>query len=140
TKEIAQSYFKGKNLEDLTDTEALIMYFGVQESDSKYFEALKPFLPQLQKELGDDKVEEKINKVCMATVIKAFEFQYDALLEEAKAHYQSLYPKKSGLFAKRADLNFALLNKDEEKVVQFTNALAEDEYKKEPEKLRKLNE
>lgn len=139
TKDIVNSYFKGKQLTDISGKEAQILFYGLQESDSRYFEALTDYLPLLKTFISESKVEEKIEKVCMATVVKSFEYQYDVLLEEAKTHYGSIYPEKAIWFNKRADLNYSLLQKDRESVNKGVMALADVEYADNAAELIKLN-
>lgn len=140
TRDIVNSYFKGKSLANISEGEVQILFYGMEESDSRYFETLAGSLPVLRSYLPEAEIEEKIEKVCMATVVKAFEYQYDVLLQDAKEHYRSVCPEKASLFEKKADLSYSLLQKDEEKVNKWAMALAEKEYSTEADKLRKLNE
>ncbi len=134
-KEIAREYFKNNPLKQLTEIDKKIVFYSVEEADSKYFDFLLLNISWYQSFFGLTVLEEKIEKACFKTVDKAYEYQYEGLMEEAKALYRKALPSKGDLFEKRADFRFALLSKDKAKVLIAAESLISSEYADNREKL-----
>lgn len=81
-----------------------ILFDGSVEADSKVFEMMLDNKKKIAQHYTDEEIEEKIRLVALNSVIKAAEYDYPELAEEAKAIVKKHSPGKSKKFNLEADL------------------------------------
>jgi thiol-disulfide isomerase/thioredoxin len=138
-KAIAKEYFKDKPWNALSEVDKKILFYAVEESDSKYFDFVLQHRDWYASIFGSTLLEERVEKACLKTVEKAYEYQYEGLVEEAKAQFQKAFPDQFYAFALKADLKYALLAKNKDLVAKTARALLEGEYSENRDKLLQLN-
>jgi len=85
---ISNEYIKS-NPDISPEQKALFLLEAVTESDSKLFDQLVALKKEAIKGSSEEKFNQKIYAVSMATVAKAVEFDYEALLTESISQYKS---------------------------------------------------
>lgn len=111
-KQVGKEYFQGKDLSVLSLNEKLIILYALEESDTRFFDVVQENQGILRDQAGEKTFEEIVNKACLNTVRKAFEYQYEDLWAEAKAGYTALFPKQAVDFSLKADWDYGILQKD----------------------------
>jgi thioredoxin-related protein len=89
-----------------------VVFAGTTEADSKVFNLFVRYQKELEGQFGKEEVEDKILAACMKTAIKAGEYEYESLLEEAKEKVKKHVPGESKRFNLEADLVYATAMKD----------------------------
>jgi len=120
---------------DLSKEENLkIVFAGTTEADSKVFDLFTKHQKELEKSFGKEEYEQKLLSACMKTVIKAGEYEYPALLEEAKANVKKHLSAESKKFNLEADLIYATVMKDAALFLKSSNEVHKV-FKKNADKL-----
>lgn len=94
---------------DLTSEENLnAIYDFMTESDSRIFDLFIENKAALIKLKTEEKVMQRIEDACSATVQKAASYKYQNLADEAKAKMKKNYPAKAKEFSLKADMIYGL--------------------------------
>jgi len=137
TIKIANLYLKGQK--DLsTEINQKIIFAATTEADSKIFDQLIDNRKNIEKIVGKEAVAAKIEKACKATVLKAIEFEFPDLLEEANAKMKAHLPKKAARFAIMSELNYSVAMGDAKKYVKCCSDYVKKEAKNDDKELHKL--
>lgn len=84
------------------------IYDFASEADSRIFDLFMEHKAAIIKLKTEEKVLHRIEVACLATVQKAASYEYEALVEEAKAKMKQHYPKKYKAFSLKADMIYGL--------------------------------
>jgi len=106
--EYVKEYEKGNR-----DPEFIYKYIqslseATSEADSKLFDQLIANRKSIEKLVGEEAVAAKIEKACNATVLKAIEYEFPELLDEANDKMKANLPKKAARFALLSQLDFCI--------------------------------
>lgn len=134
---VANLYLK-KQKDLTTDINQQIIFESTTEADSRIFGMLIKNRKAMEKRMGKEKVEAKIEEACMATSLKAIEFEMTELQEEAKAIMKEQLPKKAAHFAMTTDLSFCLAMGDAKKYAKCCSDYVKKEVKDDDEELHSL--
>lgn len=134
---IANDYLrKQDNLK--SDINRKIIFQAMTEADSKIFDYLIADRKAIEKIFGQEKVAEKIENACQATVAKAIEYEFPELLEEANEKMKANLPKKATRFAMLSQLDFCVAMGDAKKYAKCCNDYVKKEVKNDDQALHKL--
>ncbi len=92
---------------DFSDETALqIIFEGTVESDSKVFDYFIEHRKAIEGIYAKEEVEDRILDACLTTVVKAADYDYEALKDKAKAVVKQHVSHESKSFNARADILF----------------------------------
>lgn len=110
-----------------------ILFDGSVEADSKVFEMFLNNKKKISEHYTNEEIEEKIRLVALNSVIKAAEYDYPELAEDAKAIVRKHVPGKAKKFNLEADLIYfaAVQNANSFQNVgkEFTKSFGNEPYK-----------
>lgn len=102
---ISNEYLKTQK--DLsTDFNQKFIFEAAAEADSRIFDLLIKNRKNIEKLVGAEEVEAKIEKACQRTADKAIEFESEMLLEEAQTKMNEHLPTKSKEFLVMTNLDY----------------------------------
>jgi len=134
---IANLYLKSQ--EDLsTEINQKIIFAATTEADSKIFDQLIANRKNIEKIVGKEAVATTIEKACKATVLKAIEYEFPELLEEATDKMKTHLPKKAARFAILSELDFCIAMGDAKKYAKCCSDYVKKEAKNDDKELHKL--
>ena len=134
---IANLYLKSQK--DLsTEINRKIIFAATTEADSKIFEQMIENRKGIEKIVGKEAVEAKIEQACKATVLKAIEYEFPELLEEATDKMKANLPKKAARFAILSELDFCVAMGDAKKYAKCCSDYVKKEVKNDDKELHKL--
>ncbi len=134
---IANLYLKDQK--DLsTEINQKIIFAATAEADSKIFDQLIANRKSIEKIVGKEAMEAKIEKACKATVLKAIEYEFLDLLTEANAKMKANLPKKAARFAILSELDYSVAMGDAKKYVKCCSDYVKKEAKNDDKALHKL--
>ena len=108
---ISNEYIKS-NPDITSQQKALFLLEAVTESDSKLFDQLIALKDEAIKGSSKEKFEQKIHSVAMATVAKAVEFDYAALVDESIEQYKKAGVGNKDKFELEAHMEYHKLSGD----------------------------
>jgi thiol-disulfide isomerase/thioredoxin len=115
---VVNEYIKGKAAFS-GEWELRLLYEGTKEADSKVFDLFAQHQKELKAFYSEEEVTERALNACRTTVIKAAEFSYPALKDQAKEKVKSQFPKSAKAFALEAELIYAAENINEKEYVKL---------------------
>jgi len=115
-----------------------IVFEATTQADSKIFDMLVDNKKAIEGLFSKEAVEQKIERACQATAVKAIEFESEDLLTEAQEKYKKYLPKKAKLFALQTDMDFCIAMNDAQKYVKCCNDYVKKEVKNDDKKLHQL--
>lgn len=122
---IVNDYVNGKP--DFTDEKNLLILFeGTTQADSRIFDMMTRYQPQIVSIVGQPKLEEKIVEACRATLNTALEFQSSDLLEEAQSKCKDYVPNAFEGFELESNRQYALATKDSKLYLKSAKTIAAD--------------
>jgi len=134
---VANLYLKKQ--ENLSsDINQKIIFEATTEADSKIFDQLIANRKSIEKLMGEEAVAAKIEKACNATVLKAIEYEFPELMEEANDKMKANLPKKADRFALLAQLDFCIAMGDAKKYAKCCNEYVKKQAKNDDQELHKL--
>ena len=134
---IANLYLKSQ--EDLSaEINQKIIFAATTEADSKIFDQLIANRKNIEKIVGKEAVAATIEKACRATVLKAIEYEFPELLEEANGKMKAHLPKKAARFAILSELDFCIAMGDAKKYAKCCSEYVKKEVKNDDKELHKL--
>lgn len=112
---------------DFSDEKNLLILFeGTTQADSRIFDMMTKYQPQIAAIVGKPQVEEKIVSACNATVNTALEFKSKELLEEAQAKCKDYVPNAFEEFEPQSNRQYALATKDSKLYLKSAKSIAYD--------------
>ena len=134
---VANLYLKKQ--ENLSsDINQKIIFEATTEADSKIFDQLIANRKSIEKLMGEEAVAAKIEKACNATVLKAIEYEFPELMEEANDKMKANLPKKADRFALLSQLDFCIAMGDAKKYAKCCNEYVKKQAKNDDQELHKL--
>ena len=134
---IANLYLKDQK--DLsTEINQKIIFAATTEADSKIFDQLIKNRKNIEKLVGKEAVAAKIEKACTATVLKAIEYEFPELLDEANDKMKAHLPKQAARFAILSELDFCVAMGDAKKYAKCCSDYVKKEAKNDDKELHKL--
>lgn len=117
-----------------------LLYEALVAADSKVFDLFVENRAEIENYFTKEKVEEKIEAACWATVYNAVEFEVDELLAEAKAKCKDYLPVKSKSFDLESEYEYYKGVEDTKKMSEAALTMAKKLHKKNPEVLHHISE
>ncbi len=134
---VANLYLKKQ--ENLSsDINQKIIFEATSEADSKLFDQLIANRKSIEKLVGKEAVDAQIEKACKATVLKAIEYEFPELLDEANDKMKAHLPKQAARFALLAQLDFCIAMGDAKKYAKCCSEYVKKEAKNDDQELHKL--
>ncbi len=119
-----------RNNKNLTpEQNALFLYEAVVSADSRLFRLYTENIDDIIKAVGKERMQDKVQKACWATIENAIEFESEDLLQEAKQKMDKYYPTNAEEFALNADLNYARATNNIKKLSNTTLEMSKTIYK-----------
>lgn len=122
------------------DEMSTLLYEAMVVADSKVFDLFVENRTSIESKFTQQKVEEKIEAACWATVYNAIEFEVDDLLTEAKEKCKDYLPNKSKSFALESAYEYYKGIDDGNKMSEAALVMAKKLHKKNPEFLHHVAE
>ncbi len=122
------------------DEMATLLYESLVAADSKVFDLFVENRDDIEKLFTKEKVEEKIEAACWATVYNAVEYEVDILLTEAKEKCKDYLPIKSKSFNLESEYEYYKGVDDAFKMSEAAITMAKKLHKKNPEVLHHISE
>ena len=128
-----------KDQKDLsTPVNLKIIFEAASEADSRIFDLLVEHRKDIEKLVGKDALDARIEKACKATVRKAIEFEFPDLMNEANEKMKKLLPKKANRFALVAELEFWTAMGNGKKYIECCTDYVKSEAKDDDRELHNL--
>lgn len=125
--------------QDLSTPENLaILFEATVVADSRIFNLFIDHRNAMERLKGEEAVANRIEYACGNTVKRAFEFESENLLEEAKAKMKEHYPQHAAGFAAKVDRQYAIARGDAKDYYKACNAYVKAVAKEEPKELHML--
>lgn len=102
-----------------SEWELRFLYEASVESDSKVFETFLARKKALEKYYTAAEIEERIVQACLRTAVKAAEYDYPELLNQAKAIVKENVPRRHKSVLLQADLLYAAETQDSKAFVRY---------------------
>ena len=134
---IANDYVRSQK--DLTTPHNLrFILEAAIEADSRIFNLLIKYRPQIVAISSQEEVMDRIENACTRTVNKAIQFQSEELLTEAKQKMKAHLPNKAAAFATAHEMRFYKAVKDPKNYIKACNTFVKKEAKHDPQMLHAL--
>ena len=121
-----------------TDINQKIIFEATTEADSKLFEQLISNRNSIEQLVGKEAVAAQIEKACNATVLKAIEYEFPELLDEANEKMKAHLPKKSARFALLSQLDYCIAMGDAKKYAKCCSEYVKKQAKNDDQELHKI--
>ena len=124
---------------DLSTPENLrFIYEAMVEADSRIFDLFIEHRAGIEAVEGAEAVQQRILKACQATVDKAIEFQFDALVEEAQMKVRKNLPGQADAFIETSSLAYAKAAGDAKTYMTLSKDRVSGSYKKDASRLHEV--
>lgn len=124
---------------DLSTPENLrFIYEAMVEADSRIFDLFIEHRPGIEALEGAEAVQKRILQACQATVSKAIEFKFDALLEEAQTKVKKHIPGQADAFIESTSLAYAKASGDAKTYMALSKDRVSGTYKKDASRLHEV--
>ncbi len=134
---IANEYLREQS--DLTTEGNLrIIFEAATEADSRIFGLLTEHRKQIEQLMSEEAVAERIRQACEATVDKAIEYNYRALMEEAVKKMEAQLPDEAEAFAFQARMDYAREMEEGEAYLEACQDYVKKVAKNDPAELHRL--
>jgi thioredoxin-related protein len=137
TLKIANDYIRSQK--DMTTPQNLAFLFeATTQADSRIFDLMIEHRAAIEKLMGKELVESRIEKACRATLATAIEYNNEDLLKEAKDKMQLHHATLGNSFAYEADMQYYRAINAPDKYVDACEGCAKKEIKKDAARLHDL--
>ncbi|MBT8218386.1 MAG: thioredoxin family protein [Bacteroidia bacterium] len=118
----------------------LILYEATVQADSRIFNMMTKYKPQITNIVGAPAVNEKIKEACKATVQTAVEFKSEDLLNEAQEKCKKFIPIEFSWFEKESNRLFALKTKNSKQYIKSAKSMVDDKSLDEMERQKLMKD
>ena len=139
SQKIANDFIRA-NPELSKDELSVLLYESLVAADSKVFDLFIENRNQIEGLFSKEKVDEKIEAACWATVYNAVEYEFIDLLTEAKEKCKDHLPVKSKSFSLESEYEYYKGVDDSDKMSAAALTMAKKLHKKNPEVLHHISE